>query len=176
VERREAGRQLERHIGVAAAEREVEGSVQVGAPVDERFSGRLGALGADTRRRVRGQVRQPGGMPPRGGGRRRLVESRPSVGAQGLQHPEAARRLAFGLDHRVLRERDEQLEHPLLGQPVPRRDPLGVLEIEGPLEHGQPPEQLLLGRCQQRVAGLDRGIQRAAAEHGQTLVEAIGDR
>ena len=176
MQRRKARPQRERHVGVAAIKRVAERCLHVGPPRDKRVTGRLGALGADTRRRLLRDLGKVGGVPPCRCRRRLVVQPRPRIGAQGLKHPVAARGLAVGLHHRVLAERDEQLEHIRLRQSVPAADLLGVLEPEDALEHRQPPEQLPLGRPQQRVAGFDRRIQRAAAEHCQALVEALRDR
>ena len=122
-----------------------------------------------------GEVR---GVTARGRLRRALVEPRAAMVAQRLEHPEAPRRAALGLDHRVLRQRDEQVEHGVAVEPVAAADVLGVLEPERPGEHRQPPEQLLLVGGQQRVAGLDRRLERAAAaEHAEAVRRAaLGDR
>ena len=68
----------------------------------------------------------------------------------------------------MLGQRDEQVEHGVAVESVVAADLFGVLEPERPGEHRQPPEQLLLVGGQQRVAGLDRRLQRAAAaEHAE---------
>ena len=117
------------------------------------------------------------GVTARGGLCRPVVEPRAPVVAQRFQHPEAPRRAALRLNHRVLRQRDEQVQHRVMIQPVSTADLLGVLEAERPGEDRQPPEQLLLVRGQQRVAGLDRRLERTApAEDAEAVLEPLGDR
>ena len=76
----------------------------------------------------------------------------------------------------MVHERHQQLEHVLPREAVAGRHGLSVLELEAAREDRQAAVELLLSAREQGVAGLDRGVERAAAEHREALVEPLGDR
>ena len=106
--------------------------------------------------------------------------------ADRLEHPEA--RLAVGVlaeaqQQALLDERVEVFEG--VARAVRVADGRGRLEPEAADEHGQAPKQRLLALEQQVVAPGDRvaqralalvGVQRAAGQQGQALVEAAQER
>ena len=106
---------------------------------------------------------------PRRGGHRVRRSSRPRRPA-GLRRTAASTRACgsaiacvVGVDHRLVDERDEQVEHVDGLDVASGADALGRVEREAAGEHREPPEQRPLALGQQVVAPVDRRLQRLLA-------------
>ena len=94
-------------------------------------------------------------------------------GADGPQQAVAGRPgSGLDLDERAVDERQQPLgDHPAL-EPVAHADDLGRLEVEGPREHGQAPQDRARRGVQQVVAPVEQTFERALAL-GQRNVTAL---